>query len=94
MGQVVTGGRLEVTALGDEVNEAARIQQSARDGAVLASKQILERLEEGDARAIGVDPDRAAYRPLAELDHATDKAVRDAGSIPVTALNGARAGTR
>ena len=33
LGQVVTGGRLEVTALGDEVNECARIQQSARDGA-------------------------------------------------------------
>ncbi len=27
LGQVVTGGRLEVTALGDEVNETARIQR-------------------------------------------------------------------
>lgn len=88
MGQVVTGGRLEVTALGDEVNEAARIQQSARDGAVLASKQIVERLEGGDADAIGVDPDRVAYRTIADLDHATDKAVRDAGGIPVTTLSG------
>ena len=49
MGQVVTGGRLEVTALGDEVNECARIQQSARDGAVLASKAVIERLVDGDA---------------------------------------------
>jgi class 3 adenylate cyclase len=29
MGQLVTGGRLEVTALGDEVNECARILQSS-----------------------------------------------------------------
>ncbi len=86
MGQVVTGGRLEVTALGDEVNECARIQQSARDGAVFASKDALERLEEADARALGIDPDRAAYRTVAELDHATDKAVRDAGGIAVTRI--------
>ena len=86
MGQVVTGGRLEVTALGDEVNECARIQQSARDGAVFASKDALERLEESDARALGIDPDRAAYRTVAELDHATDKAVRDAGGLAVTRI--------
>jgi class 3 adenylate cyclase len=30
IGQVVTSGRLEITALGDEVNEAARIQDVAR----------------------------------------------------------------
>ena len=86
MGQVVTGGRLEVTALGDEVNEAARIQQSATDGAVLASKQIVERLDERDAAAIDLDPDRLAYRTVADLDGATDKAVRDAGGIAVTRL--------
>ncbi|MBA2567456.1 MAG: hypothetical protein H0V08_06665, partial [Thermoleophilaceae bacterium] len=86
IGQVVTGGRLEVTALGDEVNEAARIQQSATDGAVLASKQIVERLDERDAAAIDLDPDRLAYRTVADLDGATDKAVRDAGGIAVTRL--------
>ena len=86
MGQVVTGGRLEVTVLGDEVNEAARIQQSARDGAVLGSKQIVERLEPGDAAAVGLDPDRVAYRTVAELAGATEKAVRDAGGIAVTPI--------
>lgn len=86
MGQVVTGGRLEVTALGDEVNEAARIQQSASDGAVLASKQIVERLDERDAAAIDLDPDRLAYRTVADLEGATDKAIRDAGGIAVTGL--------
>ncbi len=44
MGQIVTGGRLEVTALGDEVNEAARVQQSARDGEILATKSLVEQL--------------------------------------------------
>jgi class 3 adenylate cyclase len=34
MGQVVTRGRLEVTALGDEVNECARIQQAASGGQI------------------------------------------------------------
>jgi class 3 adenylate cyclase len=84
MGQVVTGGRLEVTALGDEVNECARIQESARDGAVLASKALIERIDPAHARELGIDPDTVAYCTVAELPGATEKAVRDAGSIPVT----------
>jgi class 3 adenylate cyclase len=84
MGQVVTGGRLEVTALGDEVNECARIQESARDGAVLASKPLIERLDPEHARRIGIDPDTASYSTVAELPGATEKAARDAGTIPVT----------
>jgi class 3 adenylate cyclase len=86
LGQVVTGGRLEVTALGDEVNEAARIQESARDGALLASKSLLERLDPDDAVALGLDPDRTRYRTLAELDGVTAKARRDAGTVAVTAI--------
>jgi class 3 adenylate cyclase len=84
MGQVVTGGRLEVTALGDEVNECARIQESARDGNVLASKPLIERLDPDHAKRAGIDPDTVAYVTVAELPAATEKAVRDAGSIPVT----------
>jgi class 3 adenylate cyclase len=45
MGQVVTGGRLGVTALGDEVNECARMKQTATGGALLASKALIERLD-------------------------------------------------
>lgn len=86
MGQLVTGGRLEVTALGDEVNEAARIQESARDGKVLASKVLVEHLLDGDARSLGIDSDSVLYRPIADLASATEKAKRDAGGIPVTAL--------
>jgi class 3 adenylate cyclase len=84
MGQVVTGGRLEVTALGDEVNECARIQESARDGAVLASKALIERLAPEHAKRLGIDPDAVSYVTVAELPGATEKAVRDAGVIPVT----------
>jgi len=86
MGQVVTGGRLEVTALGDEVNECARIQQSARDGAGFASKVLLEQLASEDAEALALDPDRITYRTVAELEDATGKAVRDAGGIAVAEL--------
>ena len=84
MGQVVTGGRLEVTALGDEVNECARIQESARDGIVLASKPLIERLDPEHAKRIGIDPDTASYSTVGELPGVTEKAARDAGSIPVT----------
>jgi class 3 adenylate cyclase len=86
MGQLVTGGRLEVTALGDRVNEAARIQESARDGEVLASKSLIEHLTDEDAGALGVDPDGVIYRTITELDGVSDKAIRDAGGIPVTVL--------
>jgi class 3 adenylate cyclase len=86
LGQVVTGGRLEVTALGDEVNECARIQQSARDGAMLASKPLVERLDPEDAHALGLDPLTIVYRTVGELPGVTPKAVRDAGGVPVVAV--------
>ena len=92
MGQVVTGGRLEVTALGDEVNEGARIQQSARDGAVLASKALVERLSVEDGRRIGVDPEEVVYTIVADLPGADAKSVRDAGTLPVTELYAAERG--
>jgi class 3 adenylate cyclase len=86
MGQVVTGGRLEVTALGDEVNEAARIEQSAQGGSLLASKILLEQLGQGDAAELALEPDRLSYTALADVDGASDKARRDAGTVAVTAI--------
>jgi class 3 adenylate cyclase len=86
MGQIVTRGRLEVTALGDEVNECARIEQVAHDGALLASKDLLERLDPEDAAAAGVDVGRVTYTSLAELAGGQEKAVRDAGQLAVTEL--------
>jgi class 3 adenylate cyclase len=86
MGQIVTRGRLEVTALGDEVNECARIEQVARDGALLASKDLVERLDPEDAAAAGVDVGAVVYTSLAELADDQEKVVRDAGQLAVTEL--------
>ena len=73
VGQVSTHGRLEVTALGDEMNEAARIENA------------IERLGAQDARSLAVDPDTLTYRTVAELT-TNEKVVRDAGSIAVAEL--------
>ena len=84
MGQLVPGGRLDVTALGDEVNEAARIQETAGPGETLASKQLVEQLTPDDAAALGVDVEKLSYRPLAEIEGVPEKAARDAGGLAVT----------
>ena len=83
MGRIVTRGRSEVTALGDEVNEAARIEACATGGRTLASKSLIERLTPADAAALGVDTRHTTYTPLADLATATDKARRDAPAIAV-----------
>ena len=83
MGRILTGGRSEVTALGDEVNEAARIEACATGGRILASKSLLERLSVTDTESLGLDTGHTTYTPLAELPTATDKARRDAPSIAV-----------
>jgi class 3 adenylate cyclase len=68
------------------MNECARIEGAAREGAILASKDLVERLGTSDAEATGLDPDALAYTMLGEIDGASDKAVRDAGAIAVTAV--------
>lgn len=86
IGQLVPGGRLDVTALGDAVNECARIQECAAPDRTLASKELVERLSGDDAAAIGVDPEKVRYRLLSDLPDASDKALATAGAIPVTIL--------
>jgi class 3 adenylate cyclase len=86
VGQVATRGRLEVTALGDAMNEAARIEAAAQAGAILASKDLLERLDPDDAAATAIDPDGIDYVPLGELESTGEKAARDAGAIPVAEI--------
>lgn len=83
VGLITTSGRAEVTALGDEVNEGARIEACATGGRTLASKDLIERLEPDDAGALGLDPARVTYTPLAELPSASEKARRDAPAIAV-----------
>jgi class 3 adenylate cyclase len=83
MGRILTAGRSEVTALGDEVNETARIEACATGGRTLASKSLVERLNRADAETLGLDTTHLTYTPLAELATATDKARRDAPAIAV-----------
>jgi class 3 adenylate cyclase len=83
VGAIITAGRSEVTALGDEVNEAARIEACATGGRLLASKGLIERLDPTAAAGLGIDADHVTYTLLADLDTATDKARRDAPAIPV-----------
>ncbi|MGB9013223.1 MAG: adenylate/guanylate cyclase domain-containing protein, partial [Aeromicrobium sp.] len=86
IGQVSTHGRLEVTALGDQMNEGARIETAATDGEILASKNLIERLDAHYARETKIDPDYIVYSTLSDLAGASDKAVRDAGTIAVARI--------
>jgi class 3 adenylate cyclase len=92
VGRILTAGRSEVTALGDEVNEAARIEACATGGRALASKSLVERLDRSDAEALGIDPSRVTYTRLADLDTATDKARRDAPAIAVCDISNGGSG--
>ena len=87
IGRILTAGRSEVTALGDEVNETARIEACATGGRTLASKSLIERLDRAEAETLGIDPSRITYTQLIDLDGATDKARRDAPAIAVCDIN-------
>jgi class 3 adenylate cyclase len=86
LGLISSVGRTEVTALGDEVNECARIEACATGGRTLASKALIERLSPDAALALGLDTSRINYVQLGDLSTATDKARRDAPSIAVCEL--------
>lgn len=86
IGQLVPGGRLDVTALGDPVNECARIQECAERHQTLASKSLVERLDADHAAAVGIDPDKVRYRLVRDLSQGPEKAVTTVGAIPVTAV--------
>ena len=85
VGQVSSLGRLEVTALGDEMNEAARIEAVATAGQILASKNLVERLMPDDAEKLGLDPARMHYESISSLS-VDSKALRDAGIIAVASV--------
>ena len=87
IGRILTAGRSEVTGLGDEVNETARIEACATGGRTLVSKSLIERLDRTDAETLKIDPSRITYTQLGDLDSATDKARRDAPAIAVCDLN-------
>lgn len=86
LGQLVPGGRLDLTALGDAVNECSRIEECAPSGRTLASKEILERLSSDDAAETGIDLERLSYRLVSEVPTASEKAKRDIGSLAVVEI--------
>jgi class 3 adenylate cyclase len=86
IGRLLTSGRAEVTAMGDEVNEGARIEACAVGGRTLASKVLIERLDPADARELGLDRDSIEYTALGELPGAPEKARRDAAMLSVAQL--------
>jgi class 3 adenylate cyclase len=86
VGQILTRGRAEVTAFGVEVNEAARIEACAGGGRALASRDLIERLDPGDAAALGIDRGHVEFVPLASVRGATEKARRDAPAVAVCEL--------
>jgi class 3 adenylate cyclase len=86
VGLITTAGRTETTALGDDVNDAARIEACATGGRMLASKQLVERLTPDAADDLDLDLDAITYTQLGYLTTATDKARRDAPSIAVCEL--------
>jgi class 3 adenylate cyclase len=86
VGRLLTGGRTEVTALGEEVNETARIESCATGGLALASKALIEQLSAADAEAVDLTPETLRYTPLAALPHVAAKAARDTPAIAVCEL--------
>jgi class 3 adenylate cyclase len=85
-GNLVSAARLEATAFGEEVNEAARVESVAAGGTLLATKALIERLHGDDAAALGIDPHAGAYTLLGDLPGAGERARRDAGTLAVRAL--------
>jgi len=86
IGQIGTGARMEVTALGDEVNECARIESVAKQGSILASKTALERLSNFDAAALEIDTQRITYSLLRDLAEEYSKASVEGINIPVAKI--------
>lgn len=84
VGLIKSIARSEVTAMGDAVNEASRIETSATGGKTLASKNLIECLTKADAMALGIE--RITYALLGDLPTSSDKARRDSPSIPVCEL--------
>jgi len=80
MGQLVTDGRLKVTAVGDEVNDLPG-SRKLRRAELLASKAAIEQLTREDAEALSIDSvETGGYATVGEPPVAGEKATRDAAS--------------
>ena len=85
LGAMLTAARFEVTALGEEVNETARIEACATGGRILASKPLIERLDDETYASLDMDAE-AGYVTLADVPGAPEKARRDAPTLAVRPL--------
>ena len=87
VGQVATRGRLEVTALGDQMNEAARIEAAAkrRDDPGLEGPRRTAGVPR-TLRPPGSTPRRSATRRWRSSTASSAKVIRDAGAIAVAQL--------
>ena len=88
IGQVTTEGRLEVTALGDEVNEAAA-RRAGREWRARSSPPRA--CSSGSTRptppTLGFDPDCFSYTdPRGDTRASSEKVIRDAGGLAVAEL--------
>ncbi len=68
-GRILTAGRCEVTALGNEMNEAARIEACGSGGRRLASKALIERLSRADADALELDTRHTTHTAARRTGH-------------------------
>jgi class 3 adenylate cyclase len=94
IGQIATSGRAEVTALGNEVNEAARIEASGAPARMLASEALLSRLSPADATELAIAIDRLHFTAVTNLSTASEKTRRDAPTIRVCDLSKPVCGVR
>ena len=83
LGRITTVARTEVTALGNEVNEATRIEPCATGGRTLASMALMNELDGTAAASLGLDLSALRYTRLADLQTATEKARKDAPDLSV-----------
>jgi hypothetical protein len=84
LGQVTTRSRLEITALGRELDECAWIQQWARGGEVLASNGLIEQLSARHAMRLGLRRERLVFRALDTPPPAAMASGEDGSVISVT----------
>lgn len=85
VGQLAAGPP-NVAALGDDVNEAARLHEIAGANEMIASKQILEQLSDDDAARLGLDIDRMTYTFVPDLPAAPKRSIRENLRVPVAHL--------
>jgi class 3 adenylate cyclase len=82
VGSLLTSGRADATALGDEMNEAARIEACAAGGRTLASKALVERLSPEDLAVVDIDSSRLRFTQLREPDGNGEGSSRCPCSVP------------